>query len=580
MPEAPEAATTTACTAPAVASVVGHGPTLRREAPAENRRLWHDVALVAGLALAVRLLQIDRPPQFDELYHVLAARSWAHDGTLTVGGGSYTRAAGFTILIGVFFKVLGDGLLVARLPSIIAGTVWVGAVHRWTGRRAGRLAGGIAGLLFGLDPGGIFMSGFARFYALQGVFVWLGAAALYDLIDERRTGWAAARSGLVMGVTWLAALYLQVTTLIALAGMGMWAMWCVVARLRAGASRDPRARRALAMLGALLALGIAAAAASGVLGKLYILYRQTPIWGEPTKNDWHWYERWFLQRYTALWMLLPLAAATALLARRRPAGFASIVFTVPFILFSGAALKSERYIYFVVPFFFVIWAITLADWLPRIGRFAARIVASLAPAGWSRRARTAALWAVVGIFGGWFVVYDPAFGMTRQTVMRDWNAPPYQESDWAHAAPELRRLADSADVVISTALPKTLYYVDRADVTLSLTELGELGQEHGKPIEFSIDARTGRPAVSSPESLERIMACYSRGLVLIEDRHWHDPVVIPDSTRAFLAAHTEEVPLPAAWLLHARRWTSPRPASKPGCPPWRTRHSTQPEATQ
>jgi hypothetical protein len=57
--------------------------------------------------------------------------------------------------------------------------------------------------------------------------------------------------------------------------------------------------------------------------------------------------------------------------------------------------------------------------------------------------------------------------------------------------------------------------------------------------------------------------------VLIEDQHWHNTVVIPDSTRAFLASHTDEVPLPSAWLVQARRWTSPAPERGASCPPWR-----------
>ena len=580
MSEAPPAAPAGAWTAGALDPLVAAGTSARSAAQIANRRLWRDVAVVAGLALVIRLLQVDRPPQFDELYHVLAARSWAHDGTLTVGTGAYTRAAGFTVLIGLFFKLLGDGLVVARLPSIIAGTLWVAAVHRWTGRQAGRLAGGAAGILFGLDPSSIYLSEFARFYALQALLVWLGAMALYDLLEERQAGWAATRSCAVMAVTWLAALYLQITTLIALLAVGLWAAWRVGGRLLAAARRDHRARWLLVALAALLIAVAAAMAATGVPDRLYAQYRATPIWGEPTVSDWRYYERWFLGRYPLLWLLLPLAAVSALLAQRRAAGFALTVFAVSFAVISGAALKTERYMSFALPFFFVIWGMAVAAWAPEIGRFTGRIAAWLAPAGWSSRVRTAAGWLVVAGFGGWVVVHDPAFAMTGEMARRDWNAKAYEESDWAHAAPELRRLADSADVVISTALPKTLYYIGRGDVTLSLTELGELGRKNGKPIEFKVDERTGRPAISSPESVERIMACYRRGLVLIEDLHWHNVVVLPDSTRAFLAAHTEEVPLPAAWLVHARRWTNPQAPSSAACPPWRTTPSSQPKAAE
>ncbi|HEU4588626.1 MAG TPA: hypothetical protein VFS11_08260 [Gemmatimonadales bacterium] len=548
-----------------------HGGVAASPAPAaltESDQLWWDVALVATLALAVRLLQLDRPPQFDELYHVIAARSWATDGTLALGGGSYTRAAGFTILIGVLFKLFGTSLVVARLPSIIAGSVWVAAVHRWTGRKLGRWPGAVTGVIFALDPGAIYLSEFARFYALQGLLVWLGAISVYALVEERVTGGAAARATIGGLVAWGLALYLQVTTLVGFAGIGIWAVWRLGSRLAARAREDRRARALLIGVAATLLLLLVAAAWVGVVERIWAMYRETPIWGEPAKNDWHYYERWFLFRYPVLWLLLPLAAGTALLVARRVAVFAVTVFVVSIAIFSGAALKTERYIYFVIPFFFAIWGAALVAWLPRARRTLAAAVHRLAPAGWSLRARRVAVGTAAAFIVGWLVVYDEAFSMTLHMVLRDRTAAEYQETDWDRAAPELRRLADSADVVVSTALPKALFYLGRADVTLSLTELGELGRVNGAPVEFKVDPRTGRPAISSPESLQRLMSCYSHGLVLIEDQHWRNTVVIPDSTRAFLAAHTVEVPLPSAWLVHARRWTSPPPAPGAACPPW------------
>jgi 4-amino-4-deoxy-L-arabinose transferase-like glycosyltransferase len=549
--------------------LAGLMPSPQVDARAESRRLWRDVALVTALALGIRLLQLDRPPQFDELYHVIAARSWATDGTLTLGGGTYTRAAGFTILIGILFKLFGTSLVVARLPSILAGAVWVAAVHRWTGRKLGRGAGAVTGVLFALDPGAIYLSEFARFYALQGLFVWLGAASVYALVEERRTGrdaWMAATGTLL---AWGLALYLQVTTLVAVAGVGVWAALRLASRLVGRARQDPRGRRVLIVLVLAVVLLAAAAVAAGVAGRLWSVYRQTPIWGEPTMKDWHYYERWFLFRYPALWLLLPLAAGTALLVRWRVAVFAITVFLVSMVIFSGAALKTERYIYFIIPFFFAIWGVAVVTWLPWGRRSLASLVDRLVPPAWPPRVRQTVGWGAALLLGIWFLMYDPAFAMTGRMVLRDRSAAEYQETDWGRGAPELRHLADAADVVVSTALPKTLFYIGRAEVTLSLTELGELGRKDGKPIEFNIDPRTGRPAISSPKSLARLMACYPHGLVLIEDQHWRNEVVIPDSTRAFLMAHTEEVPLPPVWLLHARRWTNAPREPDTDCPPLR-----------
>src|SRR4051812_14772191 len=374
------------------------------ESLTESNQLWWDVALVTTLALAVRLLQLDRPAQFDELYHVIAARSWATDGTLALGGGSYTRAAGFTVLIGILFKVFGTSLVVARLPSILAGAAWVAAVHRWTGRKLGRWPGAVTGVIFALDPGAIYLAEFARFYALQGLLVWLGAISVYALIEERVTGGAAVRAAAGALVWWGLALYLQITTLVGFAGIGIWAAWRVGSRLVARARVDRRARAVFIGLTSALLLLLVAAIWLGIVDRLWALYRQTPIWGEPTKDDWHYYERWFLFRYPVFWLLLPLAAGTALLVRRRVAVFAVTVFVVSIVNFSGAAMKTERYIYFVIPFFFAIWGVALVSWLPRARRTLAAAVNRLAPAEWSVRARRHALTTTAVVVVGWLVV--------------------------------------------------------------------------------------------------------------------------------------------------------------------------------
>ena len=37
---------------------------------------------------------LEHSPVVDEMFHLLAARSWATDGTLAIADGEYTRAAG------------------------------------------------------------------------------------------------------------------------------------------------------------------------------------------------------------------------------------------------------------------------------------------------------------------------------------------------------------------------------------------------------------------------------------------------------------------------------------------------------
>jgi hypothetical protein len=52
-----------------------------------------DLMAIGLLAVVIRSFHTEQAPLYDEMYHVLAARSWATDGSLAINGGVYTRAA-------------------------------------------------------------------------------------------------------------------------------------------------------------------------------------------------------------------------------------------------------------------------------------------------------------------------------------------------------------------------------------------------------------------------------------------------------------------------------------------------------
>src|SRR5687768_11904941 len=93
-------------------------------------RAWVTSAIQAAvlglLALGVRLVHIDSiPPDFDEIYHLLAARGWLAEGVFRVGDGIYDRAAPFTLVVAGSIRAFGESFAAARLPAAIAGTLWV-----------------------------------------------------------------------------------------------------------------------------------------------------------------------------------------------------------------------------------------------------------------------------------------------------------------------------------------------------------------------------------------------------------------------------------------------------------------------
>lgn len=534
-----------------------------------DRMKGWELGLLALVALVMRLAYLNHAPQFDELYHVLAARSWAENGTLALADGVYERTRFFTQLIGVLFRFLPDTLAVARIPAVLAGTAWVVLVAYWTGGRAGRMAGWIAGLLLCADPEAIVLSQYARFYTLHGLLFFAGAALCFTLIDRgsAQSLGGKLRLATVAALALLAALYLQVTTLIGVMGIALWAATPLIRWWLVAGAKRPLVRWVPVAVVAIGLVLVVFALRSGVAAGLWQLYRQAPFWGIEDATRVRFYERWLARSYPMLLALLPVAFLVAASRFRRVTIYAAVVFGFAVVLHSFAGSKTERYIYYVMPFFFIIWGVALAVVLPAFRAMLERMFGEFLPRGAPSRVRSAAAWGAMALLALFAAYYSRSLQTTRLLLRPGDEERPFSESEWAQAAPRLRQLADSADVLVSTALPKSLYFLGGGDVTLSVTELRELEWRDGKPVEFSIDGRTGRPTIGTPESLERVMACYSTGLVLVERNHWRVFHVVTDSTADYLERHAEEVALPPEWKLKAFRWNRGTVTRSVGCPP-------------
>ena len=163
----------------------------------KNDRLWPEAAVLFLLALAIRFVNLDHTALHDELYHVLAARSWLDQGVFAIDGGSYTRGSLFTMLVVV--------------------------VYLWTHWSMGRLTALLASLFLIFSPLEIYLSQYARFYALQGLVFASAAFIFYFLVCSKSLN-IAARTGLLVVVAVLLAVgvRLQVITLVGVAGMTLW----------------------------------------------------------------------------------------------------------------------------------------------------------------------------------------------------------------------------------------------------------------------------------------------------------------------------------------------------------------------
>ncbi len=525
--------------------------------------LWPDLALVLAVTVGFRLLHLDAPPHFDEMYHVLAARGWLETGEFRIGEGVYDRVRLFTLIVAGAFAWLGESLVVARLPSVLFGTLWVVAVLLWTRALAGRWVALGAALFLAVYPGMVDIAQFARFYALHGLVFWLAAIGVYHLSSPDtyrepspsarptlRPGTLAVLAG--TGIALVLAYQLQVTSLIG--GLAL-AAWILGSALVTAARPGPLARPALVAAAGMVVVGLAAIGVltlDGTMEGLLSRFRSAPLWALEASQDPFWYHRFYQDTFGPAWIALPAAAGLAAWRFGRIGAFAVTLFLVPLVVHSFAGAKHERYLIYAFPFLALTWSMALVTIVPPVHAWLRRTLGALAP---PRLASGIALLLLLAAGAG-AAYLTPVNYPIRRWVVPDEGWRPNGEPDWAAASQVLVPLAERSEVVIVAGLPKALFFLGRGDIGLSASELSEIPSGPGPIAEFTIDHRTGRPYVSAPESFEQLRAAHPSGLVVIDGHQWNQPCCVTPATSEWIASHLTEVTLPPDWLLRAYRWDS------------------------
>jgi hypothetical protein len=531
---------------------------------------WVAVALLLLTALVVRSIQLDRLPSTDELYTILAARGWLSGGTPAIGTGVYSRAELYTMLVAGFLHWFGDTLVAARVPSVIFGSLLVVAVFLWVRHVAGDAAAWIATLFSCFSPIAIQISQFARFYALLALMFWLGAVALYAA-TERREAWSNnVLLGFAAAGCLLVAIHLQPIVLIGVAGLSVWwAMTVGLPRwwsLRSAPGQFWLVSAALAVAVVLLAL---VAAKSGMAGDLWRRYLFTPLHNADLRNAVWFYQVNLIERYPSLWPLFPFLALLALAHAPRPALFCLIVFAVSFLLLSFAGMKHFQYIEFALAFLFVLFGLGLARvWQPLAGAIALIAdegLASIHPALARREWRSL----VIGLSMVFLALANGAFA---RTLLKPFGIASLRSDvnsvEWANARPLLEPWLANAAVILTPNDVFALYYLGGYDIGVSANLISEFDGRPGPDGrgggQFGIDPRTGHPVVSSPEAIQRILACFPSGMLVTDVYKWRTPKAISDATADVIQARMQAIELPPAVGLRAFQWqrsdTSPAPA--------------------
>jgi hypothetical protein len=89
-----------------------------------------------------------------------------------------------------------------------------------------------------------------------------------------------------------------------------------------------------------------------------------------------------------------------------------------------------------------------------------------------------------------------------------------------------------------------------------MTELKRNSGGHltGEIGEFSLDWRTGRPVVSKPSSVELVMSCFKRGVIVSNIYRWRFEPQLGDAIADVIEANAIKVDLPPSSRITAYRW--------------------------
>lgn len=497
-------------------------------------------ALAALLLAGTRVGLLDHLATYDELYHALAAQGWNATGAPAILDGEYTRTLFYTIANAWVFDLTGSTelryprLFLTVLPAILMGA----AIAAWLFHAAGWRVAAVALAFLVVWPIGIEAAQFNRFYALHGLLSWLMVILVWLAAGARRQIAPAPLAGyLAAALCALAALYLQASTLLAIAGLGTWlALYHVL----------PAALRNRALLIGVLGALVVLAGVGFVLRDSVIYYASLMVW-DPTgySLDPTYYSRRIRADYPIFWGISGVFLLFSLLKLPRLTLLALCLFAVQFAVFSLASHKGDRFLFNLMPAVFVIWAGGLvACWdilsdgfktwrveqnvsaPSRLFRFLTGpviVAVTLVFACATTPAFTRSVGLITGSGGGQDMLRSPRL---------DWRAAPGAAADV---------LAGNGVIVTRKELHAVQVFGD-FDFGFNRSRLAEL--ETGST-PFSRDFRTGRPMIDDIGSLEQILSCYPDGLFITSARWWRTTPLTRD-IEAMARRHAEKVDVRSA----------------------------------
>lgn len=524
-----------------------------------QRIIWQG-CIVFFLALLVRFLgNSTLPLHTDELLHVLAGQSWASEGSFRILDGEYLRARGYTILTGTTFELFGrNDLFIARLPSVLAGSLLAAAIFIWLSRVAGTIPAWIGAVMFCFTSYAIVISQFARFYALHALLIWFGSAAVYALMSSSQMS-RALKLIVAALLAFSIAMHLQVTTVIALLALLSWVLVDLSSQpFIRSALKDKRLRAWLALACILLLLILIAG--GWIFGGEF---RYTPSWNLADQNNVLYYVKEFGRSMPLILLLLPLALVLAASQWPRPALFCFIMAVVPVIFHSFGGMKSARYVFYSMPYLFSLWGMALyvlGHALYATIEGGVQALQKNIPVNFSYLGKRCLILfvIVISLLGG--LMANPIYRDTLKSLkyslalcVRDPAAliAPPPDAPWSTHQYELRAAVGSPSVLIVGHDFRAVAYLASFDLLLNTTRVLDAGAE------FALDPRTGRRAIMSGKAVTQVVECYPDGVIVIPNDRWRTYLGISDDAADAIEQLTHSI-TPAIDGFHIFKWQGRR----------------------
>jgi len=470
---------------------------------------WQNIAVLILLGTTLTILysiNLSHDLSHDELYHMLAAEGLAKTGYPHIGNGLYSRNLLITWITSNFTFLPFNPIISARLPSVLFSVITCCILFSWLKFYTNWPIAWVFVILYSTSHFAIDIAQYIRLYSLQAFAFVLGAVLLSTSVQSKSVYACITTS--VIGLSCIIfSVFLNYTALMGAAGLFIWviAYAIIYSPYRLGIVRTTAIIAFIFIFYLLLAMPELPIVY--LIRQVWYYYRSAPLFAADNAPKFWIYHQWLILYYPAFWPLTGILATIGVQKYPIPSTLSISIFSTSFFLASFAGPKGFRYIAFAIPFLFMIWAIGLSIIVPQIMRAINR-VETMYPQPRFRLLGIKALLAVGVVF---FFLGNPAW-IRASAMLADRALPGEVPTErWGLAAERLRGLSRNVDVVVATNELGALYYLGRADVTLSRSKLFEVDQS-GQ--EFSVDYRTGLPVISTAKSLGEVIRCNTSGLLV------------------------------------------------------------------